>query len=225
MAISKITIQFDRFPYVLAAILAVCTLYSILTHPLLELFEYSFYVAIPFAALIYFILVVTWLATGFKMITKVDLIIVVALAGISIILGFVYYCVWVLLKDTYFWILTPGTSPIKAVFIVVIFTLGSGILLFYFRLRCRSIYGIHEALVGLMIAAHRSISEISTADKTGFYLALLTACVYLVVRGLDNIHQGLIKDPIDPIGAKLFKQIKAALEKTTNEIKVFGKKD
>lgn len=36
------------------------------------------------------------------------------------------------------------------------------------------------------------------SDPT-FYFALLTARVFLVVRGLDNIHQSAFKEPKDPV--------------------------
>jgi len=35
--------------------------------------------------------------------------------------------------------------------------------------------------------------------------------VYLVVRGFDNIHQGLTKAPIDPYASKLFAFLKRIL--------------
>ena len=47
--------------------------------------------------------------------------------------------------------------------------------------------------------------------------AMLTAGVYLVVRGLDNVHQGLTKDPKDPIGTKLFSYLSASLIKPTEK--------
>jgi hypothetical protein len=78
-----------------------------------------------------------------------------------------------------------------------------GTMLFWFRLRHRSAYGITEALVGLYIAAQKVQQLSQAAGQTkppgvDLAFALLTASVYLVVRGLDNVHQGMYRDPKDP---------------------------
>ena len=51
-----------------------------------------------------------------------------------------------------------------------------------------------------------NVDAMGKADA-GFYLALLTAGVYLVVRGLDNIYLGLTKEPIDPLASWLGRKI------------------
>jgi hypothetical protein len=75
--------------------------------------------------------------------------------------------------------------------------LGAGF--FAFRLKFRFIYGMTEAMVGLGVAGHR-VGFATTSEPGGsaaLYLAVLTAGVYLVVRGLDNAHQAwtLKSDP------------------------------
>ena len=79
--------------------------------------------------------------------------------------------------------------------------LGAGF--FYFRLRQRLLYGATEALAGIAVAAHRTSVEPGTGlpSETGFYFAVLTAGVYLVVRGLDNMHQAYRGD--DPLARLL----------------------
>jgi hypothetical protein len=77
-------------------------------------------------------------------------------------------------------------------------TLAAAAALFYFRLRLRSVYGVTEAMAGLAVAGQRAPTEFVLGDGT-FYFAVLTAGVYLVVRGFDNIHQGLTKEPFDPL--------------------------
>jgi hypothetical protein len=77
--------------------------------------------------------------------------------------------------------------------------------LFYFRLKLRSVYGFSEAAVGLVVAGHLAQDRALTISNTGFYFAVLTAGVYLVVRGLDNVHQGLT---IDPIAATVLRFLK-----------------
>jgi hypothetical protein len=68
-----------------------------------------------------------------------------------------------------------------------------GAAFFMFRLKQRLLYGLTEALAGIAVAAHRVSLERDAGlpTDTGFYFAVLTAGVYLVVRGLDNMHQGL----------------------------------
>ena len=51
------------------------------------------------------------------------------------------------------------------------------------------------------MAAYRYSIEANNASHihdANFYIAMLTAGVYLVVRGLDNVHQGFVKEPADP---------------------------
>jgi hypothetical protein len=71
--------------------------------------------------------------------------------------------------------------------------------LFLLRLRVRAVYGLSEVYVGLYIAAeklgeHDVISLLAKDRQLG--LTILCGGVYLIVRGLDNIHQGLSKDPV-----------------------------
>ncbi len=72
-------------------------------------------------------------------------------------------------------------------------TLTLGVLLFGFRLKARFFYGLTEAVVGAMVATTKMPSEgVDLASwHSETYLTILTAGVYLVVRGLDNMHTGL----------------------------------
>jgi hypothetical protein len=78
-----------------------------------------------------------------------------------------------------------------------------GSLFFWFRLRQRFLYGITESLAGVAVAAHRlSIEPGDSIPGDGaFYVAVLTAGVYLVVRGIDNMHQAVVAG--DPVLARL----------------------
>jgi hypothetical protein len=61
----------------------------------------------------------------------------------------------------------------------------------------------------LAVAAHRTHEAgVAAVTETGFYLAVLTAGVYLVVRGLDNVYQGFTNSPPDPFAATLLKYFK-----------------
>lgn len=72
-------------------------------------------------------------------------------------------------------------------------TLAVGALFFWFRLRERFLYGLSEALAGAAVAAHRLSIEPGQGvpGDRGFYFAVLTAGVYLVVRGIDNMHTAM----------------------------------
>jgi hypothetical protein len=72
-------------------------------------------------------------------------------------------------------------------------TILVGALFFYFRLKQRFLYGATEAVAGVLVAAHRVSIEpgIGLPTDSAFYFAFLTAGVYLVVRGLDNMHNGI----------------------------------
>lgn len=82
----------------------------------------------------------------------------------------------------------------------VLFFLGmicTGVLFFVYRLKHRFWYGFFEMLVGLSIATIRFYSDVLSAsnqiEATPVAIAILTGGIYLMVRGLDNMHQGLEK--------------------------------
>jgi|SRR5882672_3771276 len=81
----------------------------------------------------------------------------------------------------------------------IVLVLGG--LLFWFRLRRRGLYGTTEALLGVLIAPTKYLGH--TATDPDVWIALLTASVYLIVRGFDNIHQGVTGEPKDPAAAKI----------------------
>jgi len=96
----------------------------------------------------------------------------------------------------YIWLRSAPLSQGWLVTIVVLATAIAGAVLFAFRLYARALYGSTEAIVGLLIAGQRAAVETRwPIEDLSFDLAVLTAGVYLVVRGLDNVHQALKKEP------------------------------
>jgi len=91
---------------------------------------------------------------------------------------------------------------------VIVLCIGS--LLYFVRFRFRACFGITEAAVGLVIGMERLASQ--PIDKLppaqDFLLVLLTASVYLIVRGFDNVYQGVHSTPSDPIAQWVLASIK-----------------
>jgi hypothetical protein len=141
-----------------------------------------------------------WQLTPAKVIGIIGLAVIA-----SVFAGFFYYSIGVAFKDTYNWItaLTLSRDQRLAVVGLFILTVGSG--LFLLRLRFRSLYGLTEVIAGVFVGtlkispgASKPVPEISTMISTlttDAYVAVLTAGIYLVVRGLDNVHHGIFKDP------------------------------
>lgn len=69
---------------------------------------------------------------------------------------------------------------------------------FWFRLKARALYGVSEFVVALVFAwTNLPIGRVVDVDaRTLPVAALLTGCVYLMVRGLDNVHQGWATDAV-----------------------------
>jgi hypothetical protein len=116
-----------------------------------------------------------------------------------------YYSIAAAASDVFRWLVLPAHQSMAANVAIGLATLGVGAVLFFVRLRYRSIYGLTEVSAGMFIAAFRfSVMEsVSALADPNVLIFLLTAGVYLVVRGLDNIHQGLTKDPHDRFAVAL----------------------
>jgi hypothetical protein len=110
--------------------------------------------------------------------------------------------------EIYLFAFSPGISKISSIVLVGFATLAIGSMFFLIRLKWRFVYGASEACAGVVVASQRFYTEAIVGhlnSMTPIVLAILTAGVYLVVRGADNMHQGLTKEPLDPIGQKLLK--------------------
>lgn len=129
-------------------------------------------------------------------------LLIIALPFAFILGSIEYYSMFVTLKDIFLWIKSPSFSGNGKVICIALLTLALGAGLFYFRLKLRACYGMTEAVVGLIVATNKIPTEAQDITNPEFYLAILTASLYLVVRGFDNIHQGLTKDPKDPLAHK-----------------------
>ena len=102
--------------------------------------------------------------------------------------------------DLYEWFKSPTHSKANVLIGTAIFSIYSALSLFLFRLYLRSLYGLTEAIVGIVVILYLADREFtSKGGDLGFYLTFMTGGIYLIVRGFDNIHQGLTREPLDPI--------------------------
>ena len=183
-------------------------IYTLSNRPLTYFLQYSLYVALSATIPALLFIIFFWIKNGTAKPLKKDIKMILLFFLIVIpFIGLSYYSFGVLIKDTYLWIRSPSISKTGAVIVVIVGTLFIALILFYFRLKYRSLYGMSEAFVGLAVACNRVLSEYEqeTFSPT-FYFAILTAAIYLVVRGFDNIHQGINKEPIDPIVSKFIEK-------------------
>ncbi len=119
----------------------------------------------------------------------VGLVFLAVIIPIVIILIFSFY---ISLKDAYIWVTSPIFGRYQTIFLVALISTLIAYSLFIFRLYKRTIYGMTEIIVGLFVSVRHglSINTIDNADPT-FFLAILTAGIYLMVREFDNMHVGI----------------------------------
>jgi hypothetical protein len=116
----------------------------------------------------------------------------VLLIAVPVLGGPVYYGLFATMADLYRLLLPVRQASLGASMVAAL-AMVAGLALFWLRLRVRLVYGLSEVMVGLAIAAWRGYGETTSGvpSTPEFYLAILTASIYLVVRGLDNMHQAL----------------------------------
>jgi hypothetical protein len=126
-------------------------------------------------------------------------------------IGSLFYALGATLFDIVRWLVTQLSEQERSAAFAMAVTAFVGAVLFWFRLRYRALYGFTEAVVGLSVAGHRvGFQSIQANDGMSLYLAVLTAGVYLVVRGLDNVHQGW-KSGSDPALTWLVQRLRSRL--------------
>jgi len=195
--------------FVISPFLFWAIIHSISSRTLEDFIRYPAYIAVPVVLLLLIATLVGWVKGGFRRPPREDLIALLVSPLAGAFYGIIIYVIGAALKDAYLWLQAPSSREGLAVLRITVAVLMLGVLLFFFRLWLRSLYGLTEMVIGVFVAARRtSVTGMMDREDVGFYLALLTAGVYLLVRGLDNIHQGLTKDPRDPIATIGFKRLK-----------------
>jgi hypothetical protein len=167
-----------------------------------DFIEYSTQIAVIQGFFVYYRIFLWWrIAARPKFRLKLLLLMIVVLPFGLILLSILYYALWAGLKESYFQIESLIPSKIFATGFTVIAVILVGYLLFQFRMAARFCYGLTEAVVGVIVAVSRIPFQIRDPASwdTGTYLAMLTAGVYLLVRGFDNMYVGLKPDSYDRI--------------------------
>jgi hypothetical protein len=188
---------------VLAAVLLLLTcVYAVLNRTLYDLLVYPALIAAVTVFAGHGMLMSHWVIGGARPLNrKMMAALFLYVPGGAIGCGIIYYAGWVALKDGYFWLQTVVPPRAFAYVVTPPAVLIVGYVLFSFRAHARFFYGLTEALVGVSVAILRvpAAGGDPFAWDSTIYLAMLTAGVFLVVRGFDNMQSGLKPDSYDSI--------------------------
>lgn len=121
--------------------------------------------------------------------------------------GFFYYSLFLVIHDVSIF-LYEVSNPHLNIILPALITLIFGITLYIVRLKQRLFYGLSEVLVGVVVAVSQARNKTMETglENPQLYLAILTAGVYLVVRGLDNMNEGIKNKSSSTFLKKLFGQ-------------------
>lgn len=192
--------RLQKVPPISLLVLA-AVLYAILHRTAEDFLEQSFPIAVFLVIISYGFFLMRWSIFGLPKISiHIFLLPVLYLPVLVILCTVVYYGIWVALRDSYVWLQQQSPSRSLYVALTGILVLAIGYALFVFRLHARFFFGLTEALVGVLIALRNVPTK---ADPvlwdSDIYVVMLTASVFLIVRGFDNMHTGLKSEPGDAI--------------------------
>ncbi len=179
-------------------------IYSVRTRTLTDYFFYAGILAVPYTFYLAYISIPLIRTPRSSKERRIGIITFVNAPVTAFMIAAFYYSIAAAAFDVFSWISLPAHRSMAANVGIGAVTLVFGAALFLFRLQFRGIYGLTEVSAGIFIAAFRfSLAESAYAlVDPNFLIFFLTAGVYLVVRGLDNIHLGMTREP-DPIVAAL----------------------
>jgi hypothetical protein len=129
---------------------------------------------------------------------------------LACLLAVTFFAVEMSLRDFFLWSQNPKpTSWLGVASSLAILMLGA--VLFYFRLHWRSCYGVAEASAGVVLALQKvfSFQDLNASTDLGFLAWLVTASIFLVVRGFVNVHEGLGPPAKDKVAAAVIAWIRA----------------
>lgn len=192
--------RLQKLPPILLLIIPT-VLYTISSQTAKSFLEQSLPIAVFLATVLYGFFIIRWSIFGIpKFSIHIVLLPVLYLPVLITFCTVVYYGIWLILRDSYVWL--QQQSPPRNLYVALTgaLVLAAGYALFLFRFHARFFYGLTEALIGVLIAL-RNVPE--KADpvlwNSDIYIVMLTASVFLIVRGFDNMHTGLKSNPGDAI--------------------------
>lgn len=188
-------------PPVVVPLILMAVLYAIFHRTTQQFFDDSLPIAAFLAFILYGFFISRWSLFGRPKFNSPTLLFLIVYLPILIACTTViYWGISISLRDSYAWLqhLSPSRSFFVTVIAILVIVIGYA--LFLFRLHARFFFGLTEAITGLVIAL-RNIP--TNADpvlwSSEIFLVILTAGLFLVVRGFDNMHTGLKSEPRDAI--------------------------
>lgn len=115
---------------------------------------------------------------------------------LSYIQSIIFYSAWIAVCDSY--LLIHRLSPPRLLYVVLVgvLILLIGASLFFTRLKARFFFGLGEALLGFLIGISKiPVSADPITWNTDVVFVIMTASIFLIVRGFDNMHAGLSSHP------------------------------
>ncbi len=198
--------KMERIGAILGVVLLLIVLiYTYFNRTVQEWFNYAVYIGLFVFVIITTIIIYNIIQHGFSKSSWKTIGLFLSLPLLSLTGGFSYYAFGVGIKDLFLWLISTSHTISGSIVYTILLCLAIGIILFFFRLKRRVIYGFVETVTGLIVAGHRVYSNFEIdIQNPDFYLAILTAGIFLVVRGIDNMHQGWITNPKDPWAVKIY---------------------
>jgi hypothetical protein len=172
-------------------LLASAFIYAFGSRTLVDLWNYCKPVAIALTAL--FVLISLGLLHDKETRPPGTIVAVIVFSPLlACLLAVTFFAVETSLRDFFSWAQNPKThSWLGVASSLAVLMLGA--ILFYFRLHWRSCFGVAEASAGVLLALQKvfSFQDLNASTDLGFLAWLLTASIFLVVRGFVNVHEGI----------------------------------
>ena len=188
-------------PPVVVPLILVAVLYAIFHRTTQQFFDESLPIAAFLTLISYGFFISRWSLLGRpKFNVHIPLLLIFYLPILIACITVIYWGIWIALRDSYAWL--QHLSPSRGFFVttIAILIIVIGYALFLFRLHARFFFGLAEAITGLVIALRNIPANADPALwSSEIFLVILTAGLFLVVRGFDNMRTGLRSEPPDAI--------------------------
>lgn len=134
----------------------------------------------------------------------------------AVLTGVLFYSLSVVIKDAALYVVDAASTRNGSIVLATGLVVTIAAVLFYVRLRYRVLYGLSEVAAGITVAVSRLATQEGQVPRDAdFYLAMLTAGVYLIIRGMDNVNTGWtqIREVRTKTGASLLRAVFRPLAK------------